>query len=322
MSKMKWAGGLLLLGAVAGAVYWGRQHQEEARPAENLQPVSVRRGDIQVRVQSTGTVKPQNRVEIKPPIAGRVDEVLVREGDRVRAGQIVAWMSSTDRAALLDAARARGEAELRHWKEIYRATPLVAPLDGSIILRNVEPGQTVGTADPLLAMSDVLIVEAQVDETDLALITTGQLTEVVLDAYPEETFTGVVSHVAYEAQTIENVTVYNVEVLPSGWPGYVRSGMTANLTFPGRSACRVLLVPAEAVHEEDGLATVKAPGRDGGPPRPREVQTGLSDGKDIEIVGGLAEGDQVMVPRVQRAGPEGEAKNNPFMPSFGRGRRR
>jgi macrolide-specific efflux system membrane fusion protein len=53
---------------------------------------------------------PQNRLEIKPPIAGRAEEVLVNEGELVKAGQIIAWMSSTDRAALLDAARAQGPA--------------------------------------------------------------------------------------------------------------------------------------------------------------------------------------------------------------------
>jgi macrolide-specific efflux system membrane fusion protein len=65
-------------------------------------------GPIEETVEATGTIVPLNRVEIKPPIAGRIERLLADEGDSVREGQILAWMSSDDRAAILDAARAQG----------------------------------------------------------------------------------------------------------------------------------------------------------------------------------------------------------------------
>src|SRR4051812_1696131 len=108
-----------------------------------VQVVTATQGSIEDTVEATGTVQPLNRVEIKPPIPGRIEKLLVDEGDKVKAGQILAWMSSSDRAAILDAARAQGTDVMRKWEDTYKPTPIVAPLSGSIILRNVVVGQTV-----------------------------------------------------------------------------------------------------------------------------------------------------------------------------------
>ncbi|MFH1848394.1 MAG: biotin/lipoyl-binding protein, partial [Candidatus Omnitrophota bacterium] len=123
-------------------------------------------GDVAVTVATTGVIEPQNRLEIKPSIGGRIDSILVREGDRVKEGDILAWMSSTERAALVDAARAQGEEALRYWEEAYKKTPVIAPINGEVIVRSVEPGQTVTASDTVLVLSDRLVVSAQFDETD------------------------------------------------------------------------------------------------------------------------------------------------------------
>ncbi|MFH1684552.1 MAG: efflux RND transporter periplasmic adaptor subunit, partial [Candidatus Margulisiibacteriota bacterium] len=157
---------------------------------EPLKTVKVTLGTIKAQIPSTGVVEPRNRLEIKPPIAGRVDQVLVSEGQSVRKGQILAWMSSSDRAALLDAARAKGEEEVKKWEDVYKPTPIVAPLNGFIIQRAVEPGQTISTADPILVMADYLIVKAQVDETDIGSIRIGQDVNIELDAYPGQPIAG------------------------------------------------------------------------------------------------------------------------------------
>src|SRR2546430_2143829 len=97
----------------------------------------MRQGSIENKVQDTRQVAPLNRVEIKPPIQGRIEQLLVDEGSRVNSGQILAYMSSSDRAAILDSARAKGPAEVKYWQDAYKPTPIVAPLSGVIILRNV-----------------------------------------------------------------------------------------------------------------------------------------------------------------------------------------
>jgi macrolide-specific efflux system membrane fusion protein len=169
-------------------------------------------------------------------------------------------------------------------------------------------------------MSDVLIVEAQVDETDLAEIRMGQHAVVTLDAYPDQSFEAAVSHLSYEAETVQNVTIYKVDVMPTNMPGFVRSGMTANVTFTARNAANVLILPAEAVRDEDGQKVVWVSSwQKPGEKKSHPIKVGLTDGKNYEIREGLKEGDEVLVPKVQTPISSGAQKTNPFMP-FGGGR--
>src|SRR3989339_1227515 len=69
-----------------------------AKNGEKLEIVEVKTGEILSSIPATGTVMPRNRLEVKPPIAGRIDTVLIEEGQSVKQGKILAWMSSTDRA--------------------------------------------------------------------------------------------------------------------------------------------------------------------------------------------------------------------------------
>lgn len=275
----------------------------------------IKRGDIYVTISSTGEVKPQNRVEIKPPMAGRVDHVLVVEGQEVKEGDILAWMSSTDRAALLDVARSQGPENVKRWEDAYKAAPLIAPLDGTVILRAAEPGQTVTSVDPIVVLADRLIVEAVVDETDLSLVKLGQKVEIRLDAYPGEKLPAKVDHLAYESRLVNNVSMYPVDILPEKVPATFRSGMTATVTFIVTERNQVLLIPAEAVNDwprnlprPDASTFAVYQKKFGGKLVPVPVHTGATDGRMTEIIDGLKEGDEVMI--VQRR--QGDKKKNPF----------
>lgn len=305
--------GVVALLALGAAFLW--RGREETGPV--LREVAVERGDLAVTILTTGVVQPRNRLEIKPPIAGRVEEVLVREGQTVGKGQMLAWMSSTERAALLDAARAKGSDEVRRWEQLYRATPILAPIRGTVISRNVEPGQTFTSQDAIFVMSDRLTVKAQVDETDIAQIRLKQSAVVELDAYPGQPVPGVVEQIAYDAKTVSNVTTYEVDVLPERIPPFMRSGMTANVQFEVARVEGALLLPSNAVLRQDEGATVLVP--DGKrPPIEREIQAGLSDGRRVEVVAGLAEGDTVLAPEL-RAGVRSGGQGSPLTP-FGRRR--
>ena len=270
---------------------------------EIIRPVKVKKGDLTVTVAATGEIKPYNRVEIKPPIAGRVDNVLVNEGDNVRQGQVLAWLSSIDRAALMDAARSQGEAEYKTWQNAYKPAPLMAPLDGKVIVRAVEPGQTVTTTDPVVVISDRLIVKALVDETDLAQIEMGQKTEIRLDAFRNKIILGEVDHISHESQLVNNVNVYDIDIVLNDTPPSLRSGMTANVTLMVADRKDVLLVPSEAIMEwprktkrPEGaeFAVYK---KDFGKLAPVPIQIGESDGRMTEIVGGLREGMEIQIVR-------------------------
>ena len=274
---------------------------------------TVKRGDIESVIVSTGVVQPRNRLEIKPPIAGRIEQVLVREGDVVRKGQVIAWMSSLERAALLDAARAQGPEEAKRWEDLYRPTPIVAPLNGRVIARNTEPGQTFTPTDAVFVLSDLLTIKAQVDETDIARIKLRQAARVTLDAYPDTTFNGQVIEIAFDAKTVNNVTTYTVDVLPQKPPAFLRSGMTANVNFLLVSRQAVLLVPAAAIKVRQGESYLMVPGEKDVPVE-RAVTIGVSDGRQAEVVDGLNEGDKILVARLgkRKSNAGGSSPLNPF----------
>jgi macrolide-specific efflux system membrane fusion protein len=273
----------------------------------------VSRGDITVAVSTPGEVSPQNRIELKPPLAGRIEQILVREGDWVKKSQVLAYISPPERAALLDAARLKSGEEAARWEDAYKAAPLVAPLTGFIILRRAEPGQTIGAGDAPLVMADRLIVRAQVDETDMGRIKVGQKAEVSLDAYPGVKIPARVDHLAYEAKQVNNVTVYDIEVELLKDPSILRSGMTATASIIVTHRRNVLIVPAEALADFEGGVGVMVK-RKGKAPSMVPVTVGVNDGADMEVVKGLEEGETILINTKGVASAAATTTGNPFMP--------
>jgi macrolide-specific efflux system membrane fusion protein len=252
--------------------------------------------ELHVEFRETGAVNPRNRLEIKPPFAGRIEKILVNEGDAIKKGQIIIWMSSSERAAMIDAARAIGDEEYARWQDIYKPTPIVAPMSGFIIYRQKEPGQTVTAGDAILVMADDLIIDANIDETDLRYISIGKKLTMYLDAYPGEQFDGIIEHISYEARVLNNVTVYNVRIRPVEKPDMFRSGMTVTITVTAESKKDARSIPNNFITEKDHKKTITV--KTGTDKKPvfetREVTTGVTDGKYTEIVSGLNDNETVV----------------------------
>ena len=303
---------LAVIIAAAGLVWkWPKQNS-----AEVIREISPHTGLIQTLVSSTGSVLPRNRLEIKPPVAGRIESILVKEGDKVKKGQVLGWLSSTERAALLDAAQEQGEEKLKYWKEVYKAIALVAPIDGEVIVATIQPGQTVTTSEAALVLSDQLIVRAEVDETDIGKIKDGQQAVISLDAYPEEKISAVVGHIYYESETINNVTIYKVDIMPDQVPDFFRSGMNANVNFVVEKKENALLLPQEAIKNENNENFVLMRNGDSKELVKRQVTLGLSQDKNVEIISGITAEDTVVVRSKKYALPKASTLGkNPFLPS-------
>lgn len=306
----------LALAAAAGSYAW-RRHAA-AGTAEAATPVAVVQGSIESTVEATGSVTPLNRIAVKPPISGRIDRLLVQEGDQVAEGQVLAWMSSSDRAAVLDAARASSPADLKRWEEAYKPTPIVSPLKGVVILRNVVQGETVDAGSTLYAVSDRLIVTAQVDESDIGRVVKGMRARVELDAYPGRRAAGKVFDILYEGKNVSNVITYGVKVELDAVPEFFRSQMTASVSFVAGRKEDALLIPVAAVRESPkGGKRVLVPGADG-KPEPRDIETGLESGDRIEVVSGLRAGESVLL-GLRRYHPQRGPDSSPL--TMGTGRR-
>ncbi len=306
---------IILMALVAAGFYL---FQKKMRPVQEQQVeeqnIAVTNGSVNVTVRTTANVEPQNRLEVKPPTAGRIEELLVKEGDRVKSGQIIGWISSTERAALLDAAMAHGAKELAYWKEVYKPAALTAPIDGEVIVRDFEPGQSITIASAVVVLSDRLIVKAQVDETDIGKVKVGQDAKITLDAYPDVETMGKIDHISYESKLINNVTIYAVDILPEKVPDVFRSGMSATVTIICSTRPDVPVVAGEAVStDKDGTYVMMRPGP-GEKPARRKVVVGVADEKGYEIKEGLQAGDVVVVLKKRYQLPSKDGGANPFMP--------
>jgi membrane fusion protein, macrolide-specific efflux system len=313
-NKTKLIASIVLAVAVAAAIaLWKRPKNNSG---EVIREISPHTGAIQTLVSSTGEVLPKNRLEIIPPVAGRIESILVKEGDRVKKGQTLGWLSSTERAALLDAAQGQGEAKLKYWQEVYKAIALIAPIDGEVIVATIQPGQTVTASTPALVLSDKLIVRADVDETDIGKIKVGQKATISLDAYQDVKIQAVVDHIYYESSTVNNVTIYKVDILPDEVPDFFRSGMNANVDFVVEDKPNALLIPLEAVTTENGESYVLMRSADGKELAMNPVTLGITQDKNVEITSGLAANDTVIVKTRKFEMPKSSTLGkNPFMPS-------
>ena len=185
-----------------------------------------------------------------------------------------------------------------------------------VIVRSVEPGQTVTTSEAILVISDRLIIEADVDETDIGAIKTGQKATIGLDAYPDININAKVEHISYESELINNVNIYSVEIVLESIPDVFRSGMSANVEVITSEKQNVLTIPIEAVKKENGQNFVMTKDKNSNKNLLIAVQLGINDENNYEIISGISEKATVLI----ASSGSFSLKNyknggNPFMPS-------
>ena len=132
-------------------------------------------------------------------------------------------------------------------------TTIHAPIDGTVIARSVDVGQTVAAslqAPTLFTIAQDLTkmqVYASTDESDVGMIHTGQVTTFKVDAFPKDTFSGTVSQVRLNATTVQNVVTYNTIIDFDNPDLKLFPGMTAYITIPVANAQNTLRVPNGAL---------------------------------------------------------------------------
>jgi HlyD family secretion protein len=232
---------------------------------------------------------------------------------------------------------AQADAALRHAEVNLSKTVITSPIDGIVIARNVDVGQTVAaslqapTLFVLAAGLDQMQVRTSIDEADLGDVADGQPVTFTVDAYPQERFTGVVRQVRLNPVVEQNVVTYAGIISAPNPELKLKPGMTAHVTIEVARRDDVLRVPSAALRfrPTDDLRT--ALGAEGvtanGPAvwqyleeglRPASVTVGISDGSHTEVAGGGLTEDSRVVTRVAMApgaGTAARAGANPLMPS-------
>jgi HlyD family secretion protein len=172
------------------------------------------------------------------------------EAGYLSATEFVSFKTSYD-AAL--ASYNSSEAALKRALKNLEYTTISSPIEGTVIQRNVDAGQTIQASfqAPTLFIiaSDLkaMQIEVNVDESDIGLIKEGQRVSFTVQAYPDETFAGKVRQVRLQSTVIQNVVNYTVVVDASNESGKLLPGMTATVDFVIDEKKNVLLVPNSAI---------------------------------------------------------------------------
>jgi len=218
----------------------------------------------------------------------------------------VALESESLQLEQLELSLAQARLSLESAQRTLEDTVLVAPLGGTITELNIQVGEMASAGQPVVVLSDLAVLEVEVnlDETDVAQVTIGQEALVSVDAFPDAELIGEVTYIAPVAQIQSGVVLYPVTVQLSPTDLPVRAGMTADVEIVTASQEGALIVPLRAVHTEGERAYVN---RLAGDQVERvEVTLGLMTDTEVEITGGLAEGDVVIVVAGPSQGPTGQ----------------
>jgi HlyD family secretion protein len=208
----------------------------------------------------------------------------------------------------------QAEADVKNAEVNLSKSVITSPIDGVVIARNIDVGQTVASSfnTPTLFViaADLtkMQINANIDESDVGMIQVGQGVSFHVDAFPNDTFRGVVSQVRLNAATVNNVVTYSGIIDAPNPQLKLKPGMTANLTVEVARRDDVLRVPDAALRFKPTSVSsplpppptgatpirVAAPIRAAGPPTvwrsdggglfPIRVKTGLDDGTFTELI--------------------------------------
>ncbi|MDR3217433.1 MAG: efflux RND transporter periplasmic adaptor subunit [Dysgonamonadaceae bacterium] len=228
-----------------------------------------------------------------------------RQYDRVKqlyeakAATEVAFEEALNRKEQAEMVLKDAQANLSQAKVNLSYASIYSPIDGVVLKRAVNIGQTVAAmfstptfftiAEDLTKMQ----VEADVDEADLGQVKLGQHVTFTVDAYPGETFAGTVSQIRISPKVTNNVVTYTVIVNAPNPEEKLFPGMTASIRINIQSE-EGILVPVEALHVEmHGRASLRV--KSNGNIEERNIQTGISDGVFVVARSGVEEGEEVIV---------------------------
>ena len=291
-------------------------------------------------------------------------QVTVRETERTlaRTRQLKARGNATDQSvetaeaaydravsavASAEASLAVAEADLKLQQADLAKSTIYAPIDGTVLSRSVNPGQTVASsmqAPVLFVIAENLErmeLKAAVDEADIGAVQAGQNARFTVDAFPDRTFNATIRDVSYASTVTDGVVTYQARLDVDNRELLLRPGMTATVEIVTREDDGVLLIPSAAfrfsppqetacqsswsiqqlfmprppMRQQRGQGTRGSVGegrplyvlRDGKPEQVRVV-TGATDGEKTEILSGLEEGDRVIIGT--GAGPQRAGRGN------------
>lgn len=197
-------------------------------------------------------------------------------------------------------------ANLDQVEENLNYATIVAPIDGTVLSRDVQIGDAVSSilvlgsqATPIMTIGDIrqVYVLGKVDESDIGKVSLGQPARIKVESFKDKTFDGKVTKISPMGTEKDNVTTFEVRVSIDNPGGELKANMTANAEILLEEHKDVLTVPEAAiVYDKDKKASVDVydpKAKDG--KRKVAITAGISNGTKTEVLSGLKEGDQVVL---------------------------
>lgn len=269
---------------------WAASHQA----GKNAPQLAMLRAQARSLEADLNTVRNErNRVDTLVASGATPRAELDRLSDRAASleAQLAANAAQRDALGIDLAARALSStAQVDSLAARLSDTEVRAPMDGVVLSRFVEPGEVAMINAPLfkLGTTDNLILECAIDEADIGRVTVGKKVAVSLYAFPQAVYRGEVFEILPDADRVKKTFLTKVKLADP--PPELRSGMTAEANVVLEEKPQVLLMPADAL-DPGGSVLVLAGGR----LSRRAPQIGIHDMLRVEVKGGLAEGDLVVV---------------------------
>ena len=327
MNQVNLASAFLVALAIAGC--GNGEPAESVAAAAPVRAARVEQAPATEALRAIGVLAPADEVRLAFTTGGVIRRIDVEQGAIVKEGQLLATLADDEVAATLMQARAvadqaardleRGkslladevatreqveglatahavaQAQLRSAQFNARHARIEAPGDGVVLRKLAEPDEPVAAGQPVLVVGNTSggwIVRAALSDRDIVRVRAGDAAQVTLDAYPGRRFAAVVTEVAAAADPATGTYELKVSVDP-GDARFVQ-GLVAKVVIADPDAETVAVVPVTSLLEADGsLATVFVVAK-GGVARKVSVRTGRLLGERIEVIAGLAPGDQVV----------------------------
>ncbi|MBI5211127.1 MAG: efflux RND transporter periplasmic adaptor subunit [Elusimicrobia bacterium] len=299
-SKARWAVAVVAAAAVAAGGFYGyKRHKAGKSPAPDADNTAqVERGDIELHFKDSGELTPKRSIDIAPKVSGRVIELLVDEGSKVKQG---------DRLAVIQPGRTEAER--------YVPIAVASPIDG-VVMRYQKKGSyqeesslaklgdyVIGLMEStnpnyLMSVADItkLVVKMKISEMDILKLKEGMPVTVEVDALPGSKFPSKVTMVSPQAEKDQNnLKNFKVEVSLLQSDPRLKPGMTARVDGLLDSRKNVLKVPLSAVFEEKGKEIAYlAPPNKKDKPATVPLKLGLRNETDVEVKEGVKEGQKLL----------------------------
>ena len=229
-----------------------------------------------------------------------VAETTINEMKEARDAAVIQETSAEAQVRQAEGALEQAKLDLEH-------TRITSPIDGVVISRQVDAGQTVAAsfaAPQLFQIAQDLTkmqVDADIDESDVSKVHVGQIAQFTVDAMPTRTFEGVIRQVRKSPTNIQNVITYDAVMDVPNPTLELLPGMTANIRIPVQVRENVLRIPNPALRFRPDSNTKPAQStvyvlNSAGMPEARTIKVGISDGLYTEVVSGdLRQGEAVVL---------------------------